>query len=285
MKKTITYLIAILISASLGAQGLYVKLNVGYGMPASSQNIEGFNNYTSSYSGGDYWDETVERVNFSLGQGINIGGNIGYMFNSNFGLDLGLSYLMGGKTEASGSELYDSWYYYTSETKRSVSSTMFRFSPSFILVADMLKINPYARFGVVVGKGKINIEMTEDYYEDYDGIYEYTEKRKLELSEGMSVGLSAGIGALYNVAGNISVFGELSMISMTYAPEKGKLVEFTRNGEDYLMELSRYEKEIIFLDKIDGYDSEPQGDEPQKQLKTNMPFGSFGLNLGIRIGF
>lgn len=286
MKKTITYVIAFLISASLGAQGLYVKLNVGYGVPAATQNNEEFSNYTSTYAGGDYSDETVERVNFSLGKGINIGGNIGWMFNSNFGIDLGVSYLMGGKTEATGSELYDSWYYYTSETKSTVSSSMFRFSPSFILVADMLKINPYARFGVVIGKGKIVYEMTELYYEDYfDDITEDTWKSKLELSDGMSIGLTAGIGALYNVAGNISVFGELSMISMTYAPEKGKLVEYTRNGEDYLMELQRYEKEIIFLDKIDGLDYEPQGDEPQKQLKTNMPFGSFGLNFGIRIGF
>lgn len=286
MKNTITYIIAFLISSSLGAQGLYVKLNVGYGVPAGSQSNEEYSNYTYIYTGGDYADETVERVKFSLGQGINIGGNVGWMFNSNFGVDLGLSYLAGGKTEITESELYDSWYYSSSDIKRSLSASMFRFSPSFILVADMLKINPYARFGVVIGKGKVVMESTEDYYyDDSDFIEEYSEIRTMELSDGLSVGLTAGIGALYNIAGNISVFGELSMINMTYAPERGNLVKFTRNGDDLLGEVPTYEKEIIFVDKIDGFDYEPQGDEPRKELKTNLPFGSFGLNLGVRIGF
>lgn len=286
MKKTITYVIAFLISASLGAQGLYVKLNVGYGAPAATQNNEEFNNRTITDIGGDYWDETVERVNFSLGQGINLGGNVGWMFNSNFGIDLGLSYLVGSKIETTDSRLVDSWYYSTTDIKRSLSASMFRFSPSFILVADMLKINPYARFGVVIGKGKVTMESSEDYfYQDSDFINEYSETRTMELSDGLSVGLSAGVGALYTVAGSITVFGELSMINMTYAPEKGNLVKYTYNGENLLSDLPRYEKEILYVDKIDGFDQEPQGDEPRKELKTSMPFGSFGLNFGVRIGF
>lgn len=286
MKKTITYVIALLISASLNAQGLYVKLNLGYGVPAATQNNEEFNNRTIIDTGGDYPDETVERVNFSLGQGTNLGGNVGWMFNSNFGIDLGISYLVGGKIETTGSELVDSWYYSTTDIKRSLSASMFRFSPSFILVADMLNINPYARFGVVIGKGKVTMESSEDYfYQESDYNEEYSELRTMELSDGLSVGLSAGVGALYTVAGSITVFGELSMINMTYAPEKGELVKFTRDGENLLSELPRYEKEILYVDKIDGFDQEPQGDEPRKELKTSMPFGSFGLNIGVRIGF
>lgn len=286
MKKFIlTFLLAGIFSiGQLFSQGLYVKINAGYGVPSSTQNLEEYNNYTYNYTGGDYSENIVERVNFSLGQGINLGGNVGFMFNANFGVDLGLSYLIGGKVESRSLDNYESWYNYINDTKMSTSATMLRISPSFILVADLIKINPYARFGAVIGKGKITQNIMNYYWEDYDGIYESTQEYTYELTGGTSIGLTAGIGALYNIAGNISVYGELSMISMNYAPEKGKAVKALWNGENYMDELPRYEKEILFLDKLDGY-SEPSQDDPDRRLKQNLPFSSFGLNFGVRIGF
>jgi len=286
MKLILTFLLAAFFCiGQLFSQGLYVKINAGYGVPSSTQNLEEYNNYTSNYTGGDYVEDITERVNFSLGQGINLGGNIGFMFNANFGVDLGLSYLVGGKIKSTDFSNYESYFEEVRDNKLTTSATMLRVAPSFILVADMIKINPYARFGAVIGKGKITQSNSNYYYyRDPDNIYEATEELTLELSDGISFGLSASIGALYNIAGNISIYGEFSMISMSYAPEKGKAVKYLLNGNDSLDELPRYEKEILFLDKLDE-SSETSQNEPGRRLKQNLPFGSFGLNVGVRIGF
>ncbi len=285
MKKLIlTFLLAAFFCiGQLISQGLYVKIHAGYGMPSSTQNLEEYNNFSFMYEG-DLGESYTERVNFSLGQGINLGGNVGFMFNANFGVELGLSYLVGGKVESRSLENFKSWYNYINDTKMTTSASMLRISPSFILVADLIKINPYARFGAVIGKGKITQDVSDYFYDDYYGIQESTEERSYELTGGTSIGLTASIGALYNITGNISLYGEISMISMSYAPEKGKAIKATRNGEDYMDELPRYVKEILFLDKLDE-NYEPSQDEPDRRLKQNLPFGSFGLNVGIRIGF
>lgn len=252
-------------------QGAYVNINAGYSAKMSSQNLIYFDfyNYTSTSN-----SSTSEQVYVSLGKGLNFGGAFGYMFNENIGAELGLSYLLGGKSTAKvdGNEGGG-----TSDA--TLSSNMLRINPSLVISSGLDGVNPYAKFGFVIGTGSVNYE----YEINYD-VNIYKEKKKMH--GGLAMGLNAAIGAIFTLSENMSLFGEINMINMSYAPTKGEVTEATYNGADKLPDMTTSEKEIEFVDSYThSYHNPPPNSEPRKELKQKLPFGSFGLNFGLRIGF
>lgn len=259
----------ILFVNNLFGQETYMKINAGYSVNMSSQNLEYFDfyNYTSGSN-----SNTNEQVFVSLGKGLNFDGTIGYMFNENIGAELRLSYLIGGKSTAKDD--YDD-----GTTDYTISSNMLRANPSFVLSTGLKAINPYAKFGLIIGTGSVNYEFEDN--EDGD-IY----KANIKMDGGLAVGLNAAIGVNYTFNDNMSLFGEINMINMSYAPDKGVYTEATYNGADELPDMTTREKEIDFVDSYTYNQNDPPPEsEPRKELKQKLPFGSLGLNLGLRIGF
>jgi len=265
----ITALTCILCGNNLFGQGAYVNINAGYGASMSSQNLDYFDfyNYTTTSN-----SRTSEQVYVSLGKGLNFGGAFGYMFNENFGAELGFSYLLGGKSTAK-------YYYDGGTTDYTLSSTMLRINPSLVISSGLEGVNPYAKFGLVIGTGSVNYEIEDN--DDGDIL-----KTKLKMDGGLALGLNAAIGANFTLSENMSLFGEINMINMSYAPTKGELTEATYNGADELPELTTSEREIEYVDSYTiSYINPPAESEPSKELKQKLPFGSFGLNFGLRISF
>jgi hypothetical protein len=234
------------------------------------------NGYNSLYS------QESEYVNISLGQGIDFGFSIGSMFTKNLGIELTSSYLVGSaftsKQEYISSITYNGVQTTTIETSESkLYSRMFRLTPSLVLQSNFKNLNPYAKLGVVLGKGFIMIE--NEWSEDSE---EGTSREK--LYGGLAFGLSATFGANFISSEFSSFFAEVCLINMTYAPLKGKIIEYNVNGIDQLEGMSLREKETEFVDSY-SYDStvQPSEDTPQKQLKMNYPFSSVGINIGWRI--
>jgi opacity protein-like surface antigen len=257
-----------LVANQVHSQGAYVNVNLGYGMKTSCSNLEEFYNYTSS-SG----TSTSEQVNVSLGKGFNVGGTFGNMFNKNVGAELGINYLLGGKTEAKDT-------YSDGTSTSTISAKMLRFMPSLVIASGLEKVNPYARFGLVIGTGSIKNEV-DGNNEDGD-VYMHEWK----YSGGVAFGLNAGVGAIFNLSDNMGLFAELNMINLSYAPTKGELKEATYNGIDRLPDLTTSVKEIEFVDSYTYSSSNPPSDsQPDQELKVKAPFGSFGINFGLRIGF
>ena len=190
-----------LFANNLFAQGAYVNINAGYGLSMSSQNLNNFYNSTDGLT-----SRTDEQINLSLGKGLNIGGALGYMFNKNIGAELGISYLLGGDSEAKHIDM-------DGTTDYTLSSKMLRINPSLVIAAGFEKINPYAKFGFVIGSGSIMYE-----YIDNDGTD--IEIWKEKFNGGLAFGLNAGVGALYNLGEKMSFFGELNMVNLSYAPTK-----------------------------------------------------------------
>lgn len=170
------------------AQGAYVQVNTGLAFAMGAQNLDylDFNNYESNSTGSGF-TSTQEQVSVSLGKGFNIGGAFGYMFNEHVGAELGLSYLVGGKSEANTTERSTN---YNSTTDYTLSSKMIRIIPTLVIATGGEKINPYAKFGVVIGSGSVLYETNS--ISDGD-IY----ISNLELSGGMALGLTSSIGAMY----------------------------------------------------------------------------------------
>lgn len=258
-----------LFTNNLLAQGAYVNLNAGYGLIMSSQNLEffGFYNYTSESD-----SYTAEQINVSLGKGLNFGGAFGYMFNKNIGAELGISYLLGDKFKAKET--------YSGVTNNlTLSSKMLRINPSFVIAAGFEKINPYAKLGLVIGYGSILF----DNNANEDGAIVV---REMKLNGGMALGLSSGIGAIFNQSDKMSFYSELTMVNLAYAPTKGEVTSATFNGVDNLPNMSISEKNVEFVDHYTYNSSNPPvSSQPAKELKQKLPFGSFGLNIGLRINF
>ncbi len=258
-----------LLSNNVYAQGAYVTIHGGYGLGVNTQNGEllGLSNTVRSNN-----SITYNKASYSLGKGLNFGGALGYMFNKNIGAELGISYLIGGKS--TGQDTYTN-----GETDYTISGKMLRITPSIVISSGFEGTEPYAKFGMVIGSGSVIYE----YNDNDDGDIDY---EKIKLNEGLSFGISSTIGSVFKLNDKMSFFGELNMISLQYSPKKGEIIEATYNGTDVLPSLTTSEKEIEFVDSYTfNYASPPPDSQPDKEVKFKMPFGSFGLNFGVRIGF
>lgn len=248
------------------SQSTFFSLNGGLASGLSTQTFGNFYNYTENT---DFF--TNEQVYVSLGNGFNLGAAIGYMFNNNLGLELGLNYLNGA--EAIAKDIY-----LDGTTDYSISSNILCTNPSLILAAGMQKLNPYAKIGLVIGSGNIEYRIKENVDGD---IAEQT----LSMNGGLAFGLNASFGLMFKRSEAVSFFTEFSMINMSYAPEKGEITEATFNGRDILPSLTTNDKKFEYLDKIIYTGGPPRDSEPTQSLKVKYPFGSWGLNAGIRLSF
>jgi hypothetical protein len=227
----------------------------------------------------------MENVKTSLGKGLNFGLNLGYMFNGNIGIDLQCSYLLGDETTGESEDNFTFFdiNYYDFE-KISIKSQMFRVNPSIIIASGFDKLDPYAKFGVIFGFGSINLNYLDEEYEN--NILENKVIEKWKYNGGMAFGISSALGLMYHISDLISVYGELDLVGMSYAPIKGVMTEYTVNGADKLPNLTTDAKEIEFLDEITyDYDNPPSTAEPSKELKFYFPYSSIGLNIGVRFSF
>ena len=262
--KLVLVFVISLFANTVFAQGAYLDFNAGYGLSSSSQNLGDFYNSTEGAN-----SFNAEQVDISLGKGINVGATFGYMFNKNMGAELGISYLFGSETNAKHE-------YFDGTTDYAISANMLRFSPAIIISAGREGLNPYAKFGLVMGTGSINYEFKDDYGE--------VRTQNVKLNGGLAWGLTAGVGVLFNSNDRIALFGEIIMINMSYAPNKGEITEATLNGMDQLPDYSTNEREIEFVDSYSGNFNDPVLDsEPSRTLKEKFPFGSVGINFGMRI--
>ena len=267
-----------LFAKNLFAQGAYVNINAGYGLSMSSQNIEGFNN-SSSNNNGSSSSASIEQVNVSLGKGFNVGGAFGYMFNNNIGAELGISYLLGGNTTVKNSSNDNFGGSVDNRTTNiTISSNMFRINPSLVIASGFEKINPYAKFGLVLGFGSIMYDVNENDNGDI-------RLMKIKLNGGIALGLNAGVGALFKLSDKMTFFSELNMVNLSYAPTNGEKTESTKNGVDELPNMTTREKQIEFVDSYTfSGGNPPPYSQPSQELKQKFPLGSFGLNFGLRIG-
>ncbi len=271
MKKQLIFiLIASVIMAyanNLSAQGLYMKINVGYGFKMGSQSLAGFQNEKETNN-----SDEVTQVNVSMGKGLNFCGTLGYMFNKNLGIDMGFSYLFGMKTK-SKYEYFGS--YGQEELTMSFAGRMIRINPAIVVAGGFEKIDPYAKFGLIVGVGSFISEANYEY--DQNEVY-----TKIVYNGGVSLGFNAATGVIFQLNDRISLFAEAELINMSYAPTKGKVKKATLNGMDKLSSLTTSEKEYEFVKTID-YEDNQFDSEPSKMLKQKYPFGSIGINAGLRI--
>ena len=233
----------------------FFELQAGYSLDAAPQAIGSSNSGTLR-----------SLVTGSFGNGMTIGANAGIMLTKSFGAELGLSYLHGSSISIP-----------TTNGNTDLQSQFIQAKPSIILMADLLKIKPYAKFGMNIAKG--NIKGKSNITSGSNISYQES-----ELSGGLAIGFQSSLGIQLPIGPKLAAFGELNYQLMSYAPSEGKITKATTNGIDNLSSMTTRDINTVFVESYDTSVSS-SSTEPRKQLKQYYNMNSVGLNVGMKIIF
>jgi outer membrane protein W len=268
----------LLLSNNLVAQNdMYAILNVGYNFKLGTQAMLSENSNTS---GGVSSVTSIRSIDVSVCKGSNFGGALGYMFTKNIGAELGFSYQMTGNTKAN----CDIANVYSADnspiqTDRSYSAGMLRIVPTLVIAGGFGKVDPYAKLGFLIG----HTTMKLNYNFKEGGV---TTSEQYKLNGGRALGAYTAVGVKYNIKGRISVFLDVNMVNISYAPTKCVLTERDVDGVDLLPTMTVKQKEIEFVNnsKYDPGKSSSES-QPTQQAFVKMPFSSIGINTGFAVSF
>lgn len=272
------FVLICLITTNANAQGFFMKFNAGYNFPFGDYESEYINmtNLIHTHTATSIIRE-FENVKFSLGKGIDLNLSPGYMLNKNLGAELGISYLIGLKTESTRIEYSINGTQY--KDINICKGSLISFTPSIIIAAGLKKLDPYSKFGVIIGIPSF----THEYNSNYSGdIFKFINK----YSGSMAIGVIGTLGVRYPLTEKFGAFLELAMNSLNYTPSKSVETQYIVNGIDQLPSLTTYQKETEYVDPY-TYDASatPDQNKPAKELKITYPFSSLAINLGVCMRF
>jgi len=230
------------------------------------------------YYNEDYYPtyDNTKSINFVPGRGGNVDLGAGYMFTKNIGAELDFKEFFGIPVKETLNDYYNESNPRTQSY--SLNGMMFQIIPSIVFDLDLATIDPYTRFGMIIGAApEIKLKETDvsnhnTYY--YEGKY----------VGNVPLGYSAAIGVKYKFTDNLSIFGELECNGINYTPKKYLLTKYTVNGVNEFSSLTTKDKETDFVKSYDASQSIPAG-SPQKQLKQTYPFSNFEINIGVMYRF
>lgn len=257
----------LLSAMGLSAQ-MYVGLGFGYHMAATT-NVFG----TSMNAAGD-----ESNIYGSQGAGILPDFRFGYMLNDNWGLEFGLSYLMGSNqlmNEDNNVPMgLDS---YKSETYS--KSTMIRFAPQLVFKSGM---GIYSRLGLYMPLGGKTIGTKDVTYSiSNTTVIQHIE---VEYHGDFTIGYTAALGYSLNLSDKMALFGEFQYVGMNIYNKTATFKVYTKDGVDQLPGMKTIQKEVEYVDEVLATDN-TDVDAPAKVLKSASAYSSFGINVGINYQF
>jgi hypothetical protein len=275
MKTTRTlFMILMLATISVQAQKAYLRVGLG-GALGVKPDLWGQTTQTNSGSTTQIVDESKKM---GVGGGLPFVLAGGYNISKNFSLELGINYFMGLSRKLE--DTYPVNYH-----KYNVHASMLALVPALVLKIQMDKLTPYARMGLMIGV--MNSYVSKE--EEYSGSPEKATNGMLTESTykdkgGISVGAQAAMGVEYALGDMFSLFGEINVDAISWAPKKGKYTVYKENGVDVLGSMPTIAKEWEYVKKIDSNDALSDAD-PKKELKYNNSFTNVGLVIGVKINF
>ena len=243
----------------------------------------GFGIGLCNYDPCDYYDEdyyptsnNFKSINFVPGRGFNVDVAGGYMFTKNIGAELALKDFFGLPIKETYNN-YNTESYFGERDKYQYNGMLLQVIPSVVLDLGLDKVDPYARFGLVIGAYPL-IKYKETDVRNGD-TYEYVGK----YIGNIPLGFSAAAGVKYNLNDHLSLYGEFDCNGINYSPKKYKLTKYTVNGVDMLSTLPLRQTETDFVKSYDG--SQTSNTSPKQQLKQTFPFSNFEINIGAAYRF
>ena len=177
------------------------------------------------------------------------------MFSDHMGAGLDLNYMIGYNTTSTYKMANPVTTTYVS------TGSLFAITPNVILSANNAKINPYARFGIVIGSASYQVKTTESSLGAESGanINTYT--------GGIALGWYAGFGVQFPLSDKLKLNVELFDRDLSYAP--------TTDTNTQAFDGQQKQPTKTMTTSFDASNS--NNSEPT----AFVPFGSVGFKVGV----
>jgi hypothetical protein len=224
---------------------------------------------------GENSSTVTEAVKARLGSGIPFEVAAGYMFNKNFGVELGIDYNYGFTTKITN--VLDG-----ESTTTKISVAMVSVLPSFVAQIQTSSVIPYVRIGPEIG-------VVNNYYTLTTGInYSYKSSPSGEKSTrdygGIALGVKAAVGVEFPLSKLISVFGEVQARAMSFTPKHGKVTKFAVNGQDQMSTLTTNQSKWDYVKSVTS-PNQISADQPNQVVKVVHAVSNVGLVFGVKFNF
>lgn len=256
-----TLTVTLLFSINSLCQKNIIKFQVGYGFPLANsfvgESLQS-NSSTTTYTG----------VYGSYGSGLRLEGGYIRNLNSRFSLEIDFSYLIGKSIDSnqSGTNFNQSI---------SSSSRFYEISPLFRVNVGGERIKPYAAVGPVLGIGTVS-----SHYVFNGG------EAERKYTGSVAIGAKAAVGAELT-QGKFIFYAQMTIIAMSYSPDKSELTKYTFNGTDQLDMLTISQKQTVYKTSMTTINNSGFQDpnKPSEDLKNFLPLSSISLNAGVMYKF
>lgn len=310
--KNILFLIVALLLVQEGTaqQGLYFRLNTGYGLAANGE-VLGMESTTNTAG-----ETTMSNKYGTIGAGIPITLGLGYRINPYFAFQLSGTYLLGDRVETNRN---------TAETAdgslvatREAFTRQVQLSPSLVihpLGGEGAKIDPYVRFGLVlpVAGATYSEDRGDLQASDFAGLAlanpalanpDFQAEVDATVSGTFSLGYNAAVGIDYNINEQSAVFIEASYVGLRI---RRSSLEITRaqfiNG-DQVIEIDEaigalppafqpeFNTHVEYRDELTQAEIDAavaEGDygtasNPALELRSDANMNALRFNIGFRYG-
>ncbi|MEI7983011.1 MAG: outer membrane beta-barrel protein [Bacteroidota bacterium] len=272
MKKILfLVLLGSMLTGVVNAQNFYTRIGIGLSGGTSS-NLDMLYKYTNTGT-----KQTVEVVPVDLGSGFTGTVAFGYMVKKYLGFELSISEFIGFPNIGDSIMKFPGG---TDVTAR-VTGNMLCVTPSIVITAGLEKVNPYARFGIVIG-------VLPSMYERLEATQATNPVTDIVMIRrfygGAALGYSAALGVDFNLNKVVSLFVEATFQGLTWSPFYSEINKYTVDGNDHLGELTTFQKKTEYYSKLETNDY-VSPDVPKKELRKTYPFDNAGVSFGVRFKF
>ena len=265
------------------AQGGYLRAGLGYAFSHAGgiydlygNPISGTINYDNN--GTTYASYNVKKASFSAGMYADIAG--GFMFNEHIGIDFALAsgflpqkYTYTGTNASISSDLGNT-------TVSQNAETPLLFTPSIVLQTGSEQAQIYTRVGLTLPlSARIKYEETDVFSGTgpYTNMPGETDNIGVEYKTSFSVGFSGAIGLRYKIGSQVSIYGELSMLSMSLYIKELNYTSVLING-------SAASNTPVIPFGTSGSNVNPNTGTGT-QITQDVPFSNVGFHAGIYYSF
>jgi len=292
----------------LNAQ-LYVSGGLGYGVPATPEPF-GLNY--------DFAAQDFTNYYGNAGQGLRLNVAAGYMFNDNFGVELGAYYFTSPEILVQDTVNADKFY------RTYTKAWHLRLTPALVFMAGNGKVTPYAKVGLcvpVAGLAKARREANDPGLVNPAFNIFLSEANEFKLNaefEGQfSLGFESVAGVKYNLSEKLSLYGEVFITALRIRRATSEVTQavavFPDGSEldirpilaiggvyqytDFYDEINVNEINEAKANAIDGEFLLPNGtalpiddygstpEKAHKLLASDGAYNAIGLNIGVRFNF
>lgn len=260
-------------AGTISAQEFYFRAGAGYAVPQAGQTLDGTGSpYNGTLNNNAY---SIKNASFSSGAQGYIGA--GYMFSEHIGAQLDANFgLRNTKyTFSAGNVSVGGVPSNVNVVQQAKSLAILM--PSVVLQTGRGAATFYARTGIAL---PLFTKITQDQIiTNLPGSGAVTtDDFTLQLTNSFALGFTGAAGVKYKISDNISIWGELSFLSMSLYLKEADLTGASENGQNVPLSQITGGSQVVRYSKNALVDS-----TGANQPTYSLPFSNFGVNIGINI--